>query len=742
MGKTMENTVDDRYIVQRIAEHLSRGINADEGDVTDMRQTLFNVYMGAPYGNEREGFSKVVTREGLQAIEWALPSLMRIFLGGIRVVEFKPDGPQDVDQAKLETDVVNGHFFDGNKNSSGFLTLYTFLKDLFMYPNSYMDIDVAEEEEEDTQTFRRVLPGQIDMLREQRPKAKLTQTKVPSDDGVIYYDVVLREDKTDRRIVLGTLPPETCIVDHDHRELSCDGARFVAVRTVETYSDLRKAGYSEDDLADIDNEDEDASWGSEEENRHFYVDEEPTSNDSGQDTLQADKRYVVHRCHMEIDVDGDGISERRRIVMAGRTIIHNEADEYMPIVAGSAMPMPHKHIGMGILEIVEDLQRIMTALTRNLLDNIYNVNIQRTYVSEGAMLSDNSTMDAIMDRTTEVIPVRGRPADGIMPEAITPIVQHIVSAIEVFRDMPQLRTGVAPNLALDPSVLEKSTMGAFVGALEQASQRLEMIGRLVAETVLVPAFQKVHYLLREHFDEPQQVEVNGKWQLVDPRTWRKRSSMKVNVGLGFNNKQIMLTLLKEFLMIQREALGLGLADAKKIYATLEKLTEQANLGHAGTFFNDPNAPGFQPPPPPKDPAMVLAEAQAEGIRAEIGRKDKELALREREVALAEAKANEEAEAKATQLLTAYFGVQGKPAKTQAEIAKLLAEITALNRGDKNQAGPAEDSSADEMAAAGKAMAGDEEPMGEPGSHYGPPKKTTDAPAKPVQKPATNGAAAQ
>lgn len=708
------SAMDDSYIIRRIQRHLKRGINSDEGEITDVRQVMFNTYLGMEYGNEREGYSRVVTREVLQAVEWALPSLMRIFLGGIKAVEFKPSGPNDVVQAKHETDVVNHHFFDGNPKSSGFLTLYNFLKDLFLYPNAYLKAEVEEDTEQDTTHKTDVLPGELEVLYRDNAGGEIQVRNGRIVAGVQTYDVVVTKDDVQRRIAVSVVAPDAVVIDGGQRDLSLDRARFACIRTEETYSDLRKAGYSEEELADCDHGGDDELWKDEEVNRYFYVDEQDQDGED-EDDLAADKLYQVHECYMELDYDGDGISERRRIVMAGRAIIANEPFEYQPMVAGSMMPMPHKHVGMGMAEIVADLQKIMTALTRNLLDNIYGQNVQRVYMAESAMLSNNATMDAFLDRTTEVIPVRGSPQNAVMPEQITPIVAEIVQAIEVFKDQPQLRTGVAPNLSLDPSVLEKATMGAFVGALDQASQRLELIGRIVAETVLVPLFQKVHYLLREHFEGKQQVEINGQWVEVDPSTWKKRSAMKVNVGLGFNNKQMMLMLLKELLMIQREALPLGLADAKKIYATLDKLVEQANLGHAGTFFNDPNVPGFAPPPPPKDAAMIMAEAQSEALRAEIKRKDRELQV-------LEAEKNEAAEAKAAELLNNFFAKAGMPAKTQAEIAKIMAEITHLNRAEKNQAGPAEDSSQDEMEAAGNMV-------GEPGSHYGPPKATTATPDK-------------
>lgn len=686
---------DEKWLIKRIQAVVRSGINSDEGEVTDVRQDAYDAYMGEPYGNERDGYSKFVTREVLQAIEWALPALMRVFLGGVKAVEFRASGPEDVEQAAHETDAVNYWFFDGNPNKSGFIILYVFLKDLLMNPNAYMSITPVEEQERENQRLTGLTDDDLEELDARDADYAIDEERDEPDpmtgEAVRVYDVTVNTQETVKRVEVDTLPGDKVIVDSRHHDLSLERCKAVIVREEVTLSDVREMGYNLD-LDDIRPSDDDV-WNDEETNRLFYSDEEDDGDTADSEDLEADKAVVVHTCYMRVDWDGDGISELRRIVMAGVAIVDNEPWDEHAVIAGSALPVPHRHVGMGYAELVMDLQQLQTTLIRQLLDNIYGQNIQRKVWNEAAMLSDGSTMDAILDGETENILVRGDPNTAYRPEEITPIVGEITGAIEALKELPQLRTGVAPQLSLDPSVLEKSTMGAFVGALEQASQRLELLARLVAETVLKPAFLKIHSTCRKHFDKPQQIQIGGKWVTIDPRTWKKRSSMAVNVGLGFNNKQMMLMLLEKLLMMQREALPGGLSDVRKIYATLQKFIEQANLGHASTYFVDPNTPGWQAPPPPEDASLVLAKAQAAALEAESKRKDVEMRMKMEE-------ARESAEAAAAELVNDLLGLKGKDALTTAQIAKMMAEITMMNRNEKAQAEPAEDSSADEFARAG------------------------------------------
>lgn len=688
-NRNSDGELDDRYLVNRIARYVDEGINGENGDVTEVRQTMFERYYGEEYGNERDGFSKYVSREVLEAVEWGLPALLRVFMGGVKAVEFRASGPEDEQQAEHETDVVNYWFYDGNDEYTGFLTLYSWLKDILMYPNGYVKVTLEESEEEETQSYRGLTREQLlavqavenDESRDVTVTVDRAYTGITSLGRTRFFDVTISEWKTESRIEVAPVPPDEVIIEHGHTKLDVDSARFSCLRTQYTRSELVEMGYDDEELDDVGPGD-DETWHDERVTRLFYSDENP-EDDSGEFDLPSDETFWRHECFMRVDFDGDGVSELRRIVMVGTKIFENEDIDYNPIVSASAIHVTHKHIGLSYAEIVSDLQEITSTLTRQMLDNIYKQNVRRTYIDERAMLSDNSTMDQLLDGNSEIIEIRGNPAEAVMPEMTQPIVSEIAAVMQMFSDKPQLRTGVAPQITLDPSVLKESTMGAFVGAIEQASQRLELLARLFAETGLKRVFQKIHYLLRTYFEGAQQVKINKQWVAVNPSTWKKRSNMNVNVGLGFNNKQAMITLLTTLLQIQREAMPAGLADQKKLFATLEKLIEQANMGHVGTYFIDPNQPNWKPPEPQPDAQMIAAQAQAKSLEADSKRRDAELKhkIEMDKAGMAEKKEGQELEAaklmqKMEELQQNYERLVGELALKDAQIQKLNADAVA------------------------------------------------------------------
>jgi len=72
----------EHQIVGLLGRKIVQSMNTDQDDISDVRKENFNYYIGAEYGNEREGYSKFVTREALETIEWVLPSVLRVFLSG------------------------------------------------------------------------------------------------------------------------------------------------------------------------------------------------------------------------------------------------------------------------------------------------------------------------------------------------------------------------------------------------------------------------------------------------------------------------------------------------------------------------------------------------------------------------------------------------------------------------------------------------------------------------------------
>lgn len=653
--------MDDKALAQWIERKINDSLNESGGELSTARQRNLNYYLGEKFGNEREGHSQVVTREVFEAVEWAMPSILRVFTS--RAVEFLPEGPEDEEAADQETDVVR-HLMFGQEN--GFLALYSWVKDCLLYPNGYAKIWADEVERTCTERYRALTIEQVISLTEREGVEIIEGTAYPTELGELY-DIAAKVTTTKPVLRFEAVPPEECIVDGDLTSIDLDDATFVAHRTTKTYTELVEMGYSAKQLDQVASDDIETDERS---NRQRF--EEDTSGDDG-----ALRKYRVDECYLLVDYDGDGIAERRRVVRIGDEIFENEEFDYCPLVAMSAILMPHQHAGLSLADAVRDLQEVSSALMRQLLTNLYRINQPRKYVGENALLEGSMTMDALLDAAAEIVPVRD--PSSIIPEVVQSLAQHILPVMAQVSEQKMLRTGVNPQISLDPAVLRDSTMGAFNAALDHASQRLELIIRLMAETGVKSAVKKAHRLIRENFGPELAIKLRNNWVNVSPSEWKERTDMKAAVGVGTQNRQEKTQALMGIIALQEKLMGLGMVRPEHIYAAVSEIIEASGLEGAERFLINPlkqQIPEKQP-----DPLMVaqveslkaqgqamMTDAQAKMAQAQIKQQEAQL---ERERVMFEAQMKQrEASMKERE---AQYAAMNAAGKAQAEVRHLDAD---------------------------------------------------------------------
>ena len=719
--------LDEHEIVGYLANKIDQAMNDDDGDLSDVRKENLNYYVGAEYGDEREGYSKFVTREVLETVEWVMPSVLRVFLSGDRIVSFTPESPEDEDGAKQETDITN-HFVmkSCNSGAGSFLALHHWVKDCLMYPNGYIKAYMTEVSKSDVGTVSGLNEMGVKMLAddpdveilEQRsrtvqvpapppqmqppgpPGAPQQPGALPLPPGGIpapgmmpmeVYDLKIRTTKQQMELRIEAVPGEEVLVDNDCTSTNLDEAKFVCHRTRKSFTQLVEEGYDADELNEVGNA-EDYQWNDERTNRLFYEDEDP---DTGEDDDDSMRQFWVHECYAWLDANGDGLAEHRKVTLIGHRIFDDEETNYQPLVAMSAILMQHKHNGMGFIEIVKDLQLLGSVLHRQMLDNIYKVNVHKKYFSEDALTQDGATMEALLNTQAEYVPVRGPAQQAVYSDVVPSMAGEILPVIQHLDTQRASRTGITPEAGVAANDLQEVRQEVFSNAMDRASQRIEMLVRIFAETGFRQLMLKVHQLLRSHWDIPKAIKLRGEWVDVDPQGWRDRTDMTVEVGLGFHTKQQQMGMLVQLLQIQKEAAGNGLSNPEKIYHGLEKLINAGGLGDVRSFFVKPGTPEYQPPEPPPDPNMILAQAQAQALQMEQQRKMQELQLKfqtdgmkaqaeaQKSQAEAQAKAAER-EIKLRELALKEFELQENSKFSTAELEAKIDEIRASAQLKRSQ----------------------------------------------------------
>lgn len=626
----------DNEIISILRSRIARAVNEEGGEISKIRQRSLNEYRGTIGYNDREGYSQYIDRTTFEQIEWAMPAILRPFVADERVVEFEPREKQDEEQAEQETDIVNYYALERN---NGFQVAYTFLKEVLLNPTAYCKVYEQRRLRRATETYADVTLEQaaeleqqgLQLLEASEPRAieigTDPQMGLPIQAEVI--DLKVRREWEERKKVWKAVPADEILIDDDADEMDVDELEFVCHRMEKSFTQLVNEGFDPVRLEQTASENFEATYNDERTNRHNTVDDYP---DHDSNTDRSLRKYTVYECYCWIDTDNDGVAEQRSITFIGNTVFFNEEIDYQPIVACSAILNPHRHVGMSLAEAVADLQEYSTKVKRALLDNANQLNTPRQYVGEAALDSQGLTLPMLLDINNTYIPV-GDP-NAIQAQQHQSIIQELIPAIQQLEQDRRLRTGISPEMDLNPDVLQGSTAAAFIAAKEQASQRIEMIARIFAEVGMKKVFQKFHTLMRLSPEPETAVRIRGRYVNVNSADWRERPDVKINVGLGFAAKQDRIMMQQQLLQVAQQAAQYNLVGPEQgRYALVELVKAMGLKDHDLRFLQIDQIP---PPPDPKEsPEYQALMAQAQEFLADAEKQLTEAKAREDEVRLKE-----------------------------------------------------------------------------------------------------------
>ena len=587
----VKSKLTDSEILNAIETKASESYGYMSSTLNAEREQALDYYLGKPYGNEVDGRSQVVTRDTLETIEWMLPSLLKIFTAGDKAVEFTPKGAEDVDAAEQETSYVNHIVMQQNDS---FMTMYTFFKDALLMKTGYVKVywDTKEDVIEDN--YANLSEEELVMLAQDKGVEI-----VSAEQTEIGYNITVKRVTKTGKVCIEPVPPEEILVDMACRKVDLSDANYVEHRTKKTISDIRLMGFDvEDNIADYDENSDDGGIA---EARNLY-DEDA----EGYEGADPSTRMVWFRdVTMRIDSDGDGIAELMRYYIVGDKILYRGKAENIYYAALCPLPMPHRHVGLSLADLVQDVQLIRSTIMRQYLDGLYLSNNGRYAISDRVNLDD-----MLVSRPGGIVRVQGDPGMAILPLVHPNTGAGAIEGLTYLDSQKEARTGITKyNQGLDANSLNKTATGInqIMGA---AQQRMELVARIFAESGVKRMFQLTHELLKKHADKATIFRLNNKWVPVDPRQWQTRTDMTIAVGLGTGNKDMQLQHLMSILQVQREAMAIGVATPKNIYSSAKRLAENAGFSDGNEFFTDPSEQ--QPQQPQANPLLEVEQVKQQG----------------------------------------------------------------------------------------------------------------------------------
>ncbi|HWF64937.1 MAG TPA: hypothetical protein VN685_10025, partial [Rhizomicrobium sp.] len=292
-------------------------------------------YQGQPFGNEIEGRSQVVSSDVRDTIEWILPTLIRIFCSGENAVEFEPEQPEDTEAAKQATEYVN---FIWNRDNRGFVNTYSWFKDALLQKNGVLKIwwdDSPKTKRErysglDDIAFTYLVADPNVEVAEHSEHVQQAQIAgidpasgqpMPQMVEIKSHDVVITRKMPGGRVCVAPVPPEEFLISRDARDIA--GARFVGHRRRRALSDLIAEGYPRAVIESLSGDESALPTDAEEIQRNTVESVTPVSVATVNDSM---RQVWVTEGYIRADVDGDGIAEMRKVVVAGsgQEILSNE----------------------------------------------------------------------------------------------------------------------------------------------------------------------------------------------------------------------------------------------------------------------------------------------------------------------------------------------------------------------------------------------------------------------------------
>lgn len=602
------------------------------GEISDQRAQNMDYYLGEPYGNEIEDRSQVITREVADTIEWMMPDILRVFTTSDRAVEFEPVGPEDEEQAKQETDVVNYVFY---KENQGFLIFYSWFKDALLSKNGIVKCFWDEAEVETREEYSAKNDDELAFLL-QDPELEVVEKEEFIDEltGLMAYNLVCKRTQKKGRVNVLPVPPEEFLISKDANSPYTNSARFVGHRVRKTASDLIEMGYDPDEVDGLPYDDGYA-YNDERISRRNLEDETP---DSELVTLDRSMRTIwIVECYIRADYDGDGIAELRKITKAGNKMLDNEPVDRIPFHSITPIILTHKFFGLCPADFVKDIQIQKSTVLRNIFDNFYILNNSQKVINDNVNLADLLT-----SRPGGVVRTQGQGPvqNDIMEMPVKPIGADGYNLMEYLDNIRKDRTGIDENIqGLSPDVLAKTTNGALAASAEAAKQRIALIARVFAETGVKDLFQHIHELLIKHQDKAKVVKLRGKWVEVLPTEWKHRENMTINVGLGTGSREQQMMGAAQLVQEQKEIVATGgmgvLTTPGRMFNAYAKFSESLGYKNADLFFLDPDSEEAQQwaqkraqdqanqPPPPEmqllqvEMAKVQQRAQESQDKAQL-----------------------------------------------------------------------------------------------------------------------------
>ena len=447
-----------------------------------MRQEWFskmqewkNETHGHPYGNEVKGKSRIVSKDVKRQLDWMLPSLADPFLSSPNIVKCSPITFEDSLSARQNELVLNTQFC---RKFPRYNFMMKALKVLategtlvvqtgWDYEDEEVEtmVETIEVDPDSGEEFITIKKDKVLRVKKNQP----TATVCRNED--IYLDPTCMDDMDKCQFVIHRY-------ETDISTLKADGR----------YKNLDKVAQFETNYKD---------YG-------YY----PQDKTYFQFNDQARKKLVVHEYWGNYDINEDGIAEPIVCAWIGNTIIRLQSNPYPdqkpPFLVVPFNAVPFQLHGESLAEVIGDNQKVKTAITRGIIDNMAQSNNGQVAMRKGAL--DLTNRKKFLEGKN--FEFNGSPGDfwqgsyNQIPSSAFDVMTLMNNEIESQTGVKSFSGGISGNS------LGVSATGAR-GALDATSTRRLSLVRNISENLIKPLMRKWMSYNSEFLEDEEVVRITN-----------------------------------------------------------------------------------------------------------------------------------------------------------------------------------------------------------------------------------------
>ena len=437
------------------------------------RDMWLNESYGNPYGNEVDNKSKIVSKDIKKQIEWLIPSAADPFLSTSDVIKCTPITAEDTLSARQNELLLNTQFCRKfsrfNFINKAIRVLATEGTLVIQTGWDYEDKEVEEEVE-----IAVVDKYGNTIIRKEIQKV----TKVIKNQPTA---IVCRNEDI-------FIDP-TCMDD-------IDKCQFIIHRYESDLSTLKADGrYKNLDKIDTNSGGYDPDFDAQDKTEFKFED-------------KARKKVLVYEYWGNYDVNNDGITEQVVCAWVGDTIIRLEDNPYPdkkpPFIVVPFSSIPFQMYGEALAENIGDNQKVKTAITRGIIDNMAKSNNGQIGIRLGALDLANRKK-FLQGKNFEF---KGTPAD-FWQGSFNQIPGSVFDMLQLMNNEIESQTGVnAFSKGLTGNSLGSSATAAR-GVLDATALRRLHLVRNIAENLVKPLMRKWMAYNSEFLEEEEVVRVTN-----------------------------------------------------------------------------------------------------------------------------------------------------------------------------------------------------------------------------------------